>query len=211
MGKVAAAISILLLPFLLHAQPVKESREDSLSSQWIFSIWGDYIIIPEESNILNPTFYADHKALHLESRYNYEDRNTASVWGGWRLQTGNKIKLAFIPMAAIVFGQTNGIAPGFELEVKYKKTDFYSETEYLFDFSGKENNFAYTYDELGIRPIKPLRVGFTGQRTRLYKTSLETRRGIFAEYYFGRFRTGIYSYNSFSDNYLYIVSFSVDL
>jgi hypothetical protein len=113
-------------------------------------------------------------------------------------------------MVGIAFGNTDGIAPGLELEIMYKKFDFYMESEHLLDFSGKENNFFYMYSELAFRPIQPIRTGLITQRTRLYESDRELQRGIFGEYYFGRFRAGIFYFSPFaSDNFL-IASFSVD-
>jgi hypothetical protein len=96
------------------------------------------------------------------------------------------------------------------MEIAYKKFDFYSENEYVFDFSSKQNNFFYTYSELAIRPIKPLRTGFITQRTRVFETPRELESGIFAEYYFGRFRTGVFYFSPFSSDNFWIASFSVD-
>jgi hypothetical protein len=96
-------------------------------------------------------------------------------------------------MLSIVFGNTNGIAPGLELELIYNKFDLYSESEYLFDFEGKENNFAYTYTELAATIFNDhVRTGSTGQRTRSFHAEFDVERGVFAEYYFGRFRVGVY-------------------
>ena len=109
-----------------------------------------------------------------------------------------------------VVGNTNGIAPGLELEIMYKKFDFYSESEHVFDFNTKENNFFYMYSELAIRPIKAIRTGMITQRTRLYETERELNRGIFGEYYFGGFRVGAFYFNPFSDDNFLIASLSVD-
>src|SRR5947207_13236257 len=70
------------LLFLIGLSSLKlcaqETQIDSASSQWNFSAWAEMFIIPDEEDFFNPTFYARHKSLHLEGRYNYEDRNTVS-------------------------------------------------------------------------------------------------------------------------------------
>lgn len=201
---------LLFIGFASLKLSAQESAIDSVGSQWNFSAWAEMFIIPGEEDFFNPTFYARHKSLHLEARYNYEDRNTASLWAGHRFKFGKAVKFVFVPMGAIVFGNTNGIAPGLETEITYKKFDFYSESEYVFDFSSHENNFFYSYAELAIRPIRSLRTGITIQRTRLFESPRELQRGIFGEYYFGRFRVGVFYFSPFaSDNY-WIASFSVD-
>src|ERR1044072_7283523 len=95
---------IALASLKLSAQ---EIQIDSANSQWNFSAWAEMFIIPGEEDFFNPTFYARHKSLHLEARYNYEDRNTASLWAGHRFKFGKGVKFVFVPMGAIVFGNTN--------------------------------------------------------------------------------------------------------
>jgi len=188
----------------------QEAKPDSTGAQWNFSAWAEAFIIPGEENFFNPTFYARHNTLHLEGRYNYEDRNTASLWAGRRFKFGKEVQFVLVPMAAIVFGNTNGMAPGLETEITYHKFDFYSESEYVVDFESKEGNFYYMYSELAIRPIHPLRTGLIAQRTKLFETALDVQRGLFAEYYFGRFRVGAFYFNPFSSDQYWIASFSVD-
>src|SRR6266487_607657 len=131
-------INILIIFFsphiLLAQQPVKDSANNSSDSSWSFSADSYYYLIPGGKNILNLNSYADHKALHTEMRYNYEDQNTASVFGGWKFETGNKVKLQATPMIGIAFGNTNGFAPALEVELTYKIFDFYLESEYFVDF-----------------------------------------------------------------------------
>jgi len=201
---------LLLLGFVSSELFAQETDTASKSSKWNFSAWAEQFIIPGEEDFFNPTFYARTKTLHLEGRYNYEDRNTASVWVGHRFKFGKGVKFVTVPMGAIVVGNTNGLAPGLEMEISYKKFDFYSESEYVFDFETSENNFFYNYSELAIRPINALRTGIMTQRTRLFQSPRELERGIFAEYYFGRFRAGVFYFNPFASDNFWIASFSAD-
>jgi hypothetical protein len=201
---------LLLMGLISLKLAAQQSQIDSSGSQWNFSAWAEMFIIPDEEDFFNPTFYARHNTLHLEGRYNYEDRNTSSLWAGRRFQFGEPVKFVLVPMAAIVFGNINGMAPGLETEVVYKKFDFYSESEYVFDFKTKENNFFYMYSELAIRPIRQIRTGFIAQRTKLLGAERELQQGLFSEYYFGKLRAGVFYFSPFgSDNY-WIASFSVD-
>jgi hypothetical protein len=207
MGKKYLLMLFGLVSLRLFAQ---ENQIDSASAQWNFSAWAEMFIIPHEEDIFNPTFYVRHKTLHLEARYNYEDKNTASLWAGYRFKFGKQVKFVLVPMAAIVFGNTNGVAPGLEIEIMFKKFDFYSESEHVFDFSSRENNFFYMYSELAIRPIHALRTGIMTQRTKLFESDRELQRGIFGEYYFGRFRAGVFYFSPFASDQFWIASFSVD-
>jgi hypothetical protein len=125
-----------------------QKKTDTVSSSWSFAADAYYYVFPGEKNTATLLGYADHKSLHLEARYNYEDRKTGSIFGGYMFETGNKLVLTLTPMIGFVFGNTNGIAPGLEASLSWKKLDFYSETEFVVDFDGEENNFLYTWIEL---------------------------------------------------------------
>jgi len=202
---------LLLIVFGSLKLFAQEGQSDSRTAKkWNFSAWAELFILPGENDIFNPTFYARTDKLHLEARYNYEDINTASLWAGRRFKFGSGVKFVVVPMAAVVFGNTNGVAPGLELEIMYKKFDFYSESEHVFDFESNENNFFYMYSELAIRPIKPIRTGLMVQRTKLFESEHEIQRGLFGEYYFGRFRAGAFFFSPFGEDFYWIASFSVD-
>jgi hypothetical protein len=208
MNKRLVSLTLLFISqdFLFAQQQV----QDSTKSAWSFSASGYYYLIPGDKNSGTFIGTADYKKLHLEARYNYEDRNTGSAFAGWRLETGNKIQLEVIPVIGIVFGNTNGLAPGLELSVTYKKLDYYSESEWLVDFAGNENNFFYTWSELAISPLGGLRTGMSFQRTRLYQTELDVQVGAFAEYSFGKFTGGVHYFNPFSNDEFVILTLNID-
>ena len=207
MYKIFFIFILCLSPCILFAQ---QNANDSSEANWSFSTSGYYYFIPDDNNSLTLIGSADHKALHFEARYNYEDQKTGSVFVGWRFDTGNEFKFDAIPMMGIAFGNTNGFLPGLELDAAYKFFSVYSESEYLIDFAGKGNNFFYTWSELAVSPFHFLRTGISAQRTRLYKTDLDVQRGIFAEYSFRNLSAGVHYFNPFSKDDFVIVSFSID-
>jgi hypothetical protein len=201
---------VWLFTSLLSLKALAQEATDSTTSKWNFSAWTELFILPDEQNFFNPTFYARTTTLHLEGRYNYEDRNTVSLWAGRRFRFGKDVEFLLVPMAAVILGNTGGMAPGLEAEISYRKLDFYSESEYVFNFQSKEDNFFYIYSELAARPLEPLRIGLMAQRTRVVQAEREIQRGLFAEYYFGRFRAGAFYFNPFSSSYFWLASVSVD-
>jgi hypothetical protein len=202
--------SLLLVVFIASKMFAQEKPIDSTASDWNFSAWAEVFIIPGEKDIFNPTFYARYRSLHLEGRYNYEDRNTVSTWAGRKFEFGKPVEFVFVPMAGIIFGNINGMAPGLEMDIAYRIFDFYAETEYVIDFESKENNFYYMYSELAIRPIEALRTGIMAQRTKLVETERELERGLFAEYYFKRFRAGVFYFSPFSSGNFWVASVRLD-
>lgn len=202
--------SVLLLLLFLSVKAFAQEPPDAKGKKLNFSAWAEMFILPDQEDFFNPTFYARSDKIHFEVRYNYEDRNTGSIWAGRRFKFGKDVKFVIVPMIGGIVGNVDGMAPGLELEITYKKFDFYSESEHVFDFNTKENNFFYMYSELALRPIQPIRTGIMTQRTRLFESDRELQRGIFAEYYFGRFRIGAFYFDPFASGQYWIASASVD-
>ena len=200
----------LLIVFFSLGLCAQDEQKESIQPKWKFSVWAEMFILPDEQDYFNPTFYARTDKLHLEARYNYEDYNTVSLWAGRRFLFGESVKFILVPMAAVVFGNTNGLSPGLEFEIMWKKFDLYSESEHVFDFQTQDNNFFYQYGELAIRPIQPIRAGLVVQRTRLFESERELQRGVFSEYYYKNFRAGVFWFSPFGEGEYWIASVSMD-
>lgn len=144
-------------------------------------------VFEEDDPFLLPIVAVDHRALHLEGRYNYEESGAASLWVGWNLGWQGKVSLDVTPMVGAVAGGMSGLGPGMELTLGLGPVELYSETEFVVDLEDSSGNFAYTWSELTVQPLPWLRTGLLAQRTRLYRTDLDIQRGILAEVTVGRF------------------------
>jgi hypothetical protein len=148
------------------------------ANDWDFDLSLSGYIVPQDQSYVSPTLTADRGKLHLETRYNYEALRTGSLWLGYNLTVGKKIVLDATPMIGGVFGETNGIAPGLEFTITYKKLQLYSANEYVFDTTTKSGNFFYTWTQLAYSPLEWFNFGYVVQRTRAYQTPLEIQRGL---------------------------------
>lgn len=204
----------LLYPLSLLAQIVviepEQEMSDTSSSDWSFAAAGYYYILPDEENTATILGYADYKSFHMEARYNYEDVKTASVFGGYRFEAGNKLIFGATPMIGIVFGNTNAVAPGLLIDITWEILDFYSESEYIFDFEGSENNYFYTWSELAVTPFENFRTGIVADRTKLFQSDLEFERGVFAQYSFWKLTAGLNYFNPFSDEDFVIATLGIE-
>lgn len=168
----------------------------SSATTWSFSAATYTYIVADDRNYVQPTVTADRGWLHLETRFNYEDFDTGSVWLGYNVSAGSTVTLEFTPMIGGVFGNTNGIAPGFKGTVGWRAVEFYSETEYVFDAEDSANNFLYTWSELAVSPVDWFRFGVAVQRTRVYEAELDIERGVFADFTYKVMNVGAYVFDS---------------
>ena len=109
------ASAVLLSGQALAQQPTNNppASPSANTKQWSFSATLFSYFVPDDQSYGSPTFTADRQHLHLEARYNYEDQETASFWVGYNFSFGEKLTLEITPMIGGVFGNTNGVAPGY--------------------------------------------------------------------------------------------------
>jgi hypothetical protein len=172
---------------------------------WEFNAEVTTYIIPDES-YANPVISADKNHLHLEGRYNYEDLDTTSIFAGYNFYAGDKVELSLTPMFGAVFGNSKGIAPGFLLELNYKKLTISSENEFFIDSDEKESNFFYSWSEISYSPADWIWFGIAAQRTRAYQTDLEIQRGLLVGVGIGNFSITGYVMNVFFDDVFGVVN-----
>jgi hypothetical protein len=161
----------------VSAPPTHNSRPPS-TKPWEFSVITDGFIIPDQQSYVNPDFMADRGWLHLEARYNSEDFRTGSAWIGYNFTAGKKLVLNVTPMIGGVFGNTNGVAPGCEASLTYKKLQGSISNEFVFAI-GKSSSFYYNWPQFTYSPVDWLQLGLVAQRNKTYRTSLDTQLGFF--------------------------------
>jgi hypothetical protein len=145
---------------------------------WTGSAAVSWYALPDEDDFLLPVLIAEHDRLHLEARYNYEDRDTASLFAGWAFSTGTTVELGATPMLGAVFGATDGIALGCTVTASWRRIALYSENEYVTVPADHDDDFLYDWSELTYEPVPWLRAGLVSQRTRAYRTDRELQRGV---------------------------------
>ena len=118
----ACGVSSPHSPFSSPAGPLAPRRRQARppprhprpSRPWSFYASASTYILPDDPDYVQPAFTADRGWLHLEGRFNYEDRDTGSAWFGYNFSVGDTVTLEFTPMIGAVFGTTDGIAPGYK-------------------------------------------------------------------------------------------------
>lgn len=146
---------------------------------WQYSLTVSGYLIEGEDGYAQPVLMANRKWLHLEARYNYENFRTGSLWMGYNFTWGKTWQFEVTPMVGGVFGRTDGIAPGCEASLTWKKVNFSISNEYVFDTTSKSGNFYYTWPQITYQLNTWLNFGGVAQRTRVFQTKLGVQRGFF--------------------------------
>ena len=143
MRSLALAFALCLVS-LAHASDA-DARP---ASDWAFSVSAYGYDVPESQDYVNPSFTADRGRLHLEARYNYEALDTTSVWAGANLSVGDKWVFDSTLMVGGVFGDLEGVAPGYRLSLTHSWFELTSEAEYYIDTHDHRENYFYTWSEV---------------------------------------------------------------
>jgi hypothetical protein len=169
--------------------------EEAATRRWSFSASVYTYIVPDASEYAQPTVTADRDWLHLEARYNYEALQSGSAWVGYNFGGGERLGWELSPMLGGVFGDLNGIAPGYKGSVSWWKLELYSEGEIVFDVGDSPESFFYNWSELTLAPLDWLRFGLVTQRTRVYETDRDIQRGLLAGLMYGMVDLPTYAFN----------------
>src|SRR5262245_23060563 len=108
--KLRAAIVLLLAAIAANAQAqtsgATASQASSQGDAWSLRASAATYVLPDDDDYVQPTFTADRGALHVEARYNYEDRHSVSGFVGWNLHFGETVTFELTPMFGAVAGDT---------------------------------------------------------------------------------------------------------
>jgi hypothetical protein len=165
------------------------------ASSWTFDASAFVFDPPRDEAFVSPILAADRGALHLEARWNYEDLNTGSVFIGRTIEFDGGVVGHVVPVIGFVVGATDGIAPGMNLEIGWRRFSFTSETEIVLDLHDADANFLYTWLEGTFDTFGGLSLGFAGQRSKPVDTALDVQRGPMVSFARGPGWLGFYWFN----------------
>lgn len=187
---VLTPVFVCLCAAAASAQTTPPATSKSASAgpaPWAYTFNMSGTLVAHGTDFGSPTFTADHNWTHLEGRYNYEGIHTGSLWIGYDFNLGKTLTLAATPMLGGVFGHFDGIAPGLEFTLTYKKLQLFSSNEYIFDTNSRDGDFFYTWTQLTYAPRPWVQLGCAIQHTRAYQTSVDVQRGILIGFTYKRF------------------------
>ena len=112
---------------------------------WSFSASVNTYPCRRKARLRSAHHHSDRDWLHLEARYNYEALETDPC--GWaKFAGGDRLAWSFTPMLGGVFGDINGIVPGYRGLLSWWKLQLHSEGE--FAQHGRFPDSLYNWSEL---------------------------------------------------------------
>jgi hypothetical protein len=206
----AAFLAVALLWSASNA--LGETAGSAVTAQvWSYRLNATMNVLPNEPDYLQPTLTADRGSWHLEGRYNYEDRESASAFVGWNYETGTeaKLRLALTPMFGAVGGKTHGAIPALELTLGVPRLELYSESEYVLDSKHSDDSFFYNWSELAFSATDGVAAGLVIQRSRLIHNAREIQSGPMVRLTRGPWEGAAYFFNPGSEEHYFLASIAL--
>lgn len=206
---------VLLAAAISQQDPVPVHARLAQPESWEFAGTLLYSDPPGSQDRVTPILYADRGPLHFELRYNYEDLDTAALFSGWTFAVADEPEREFafdvIPMLGVVVGETDGIAPGLELDLSWQRVAWYAEMEYLFDADDHDDDFFYAWSTLTYGVTDWLNAGVVTERSKLVDTDYSVQRGLALELTHENLGLSLYAYNLGSDDSYAVVGLELAL
>ncbi len=210
-GRGGAPLVSALLLAVARAAAADEPVADG--ARWELEASLATYVLRGESDYLQPTVRADRGGLHLEGRYNYEDRRTLSVFAGWNVPVGGEtgLRLQLTPMFGVAAGRTLGVAPALLLALAWGPLTFDSESEYVVDARERASSFFYSWSELAAQIGSALIAGLVVQRTRVFHTTREVAVGPRVGVSFEKLEAAAYLFDPFDHARFLVILVSLRL
>ena len=201
---IAAIAAVMATVALADDEPNGSPAAEAGKPSWEFALTAYPTAVRGGENYTSAIATADRGALHLEARVNYESIGARSAFLGWNFSGGKEITWELTPLLGGAWGTTQAFIPGLEASATWGKFDFYVEAEYVRDNKQDEASYAYAWSELGFRPVKWLRIGAAGQRTRIYGGDRNIQIGPLAQVTWGPVTIGGYWFNPGSSEQVFV-------
>lgn len=206
---VAALLPVATTTVLAGGEEYGRRASPATDPAWEFEVTAYPTFVRGGDNFTSAVAAADHGALHLEARYNYESVGARSAFVGWTFSGGDETTWELTPIVGGAWGTTQAFVPGLEATVTHGRLDFYIEAEYVRDHHESSSSYLYAWSELGFQAAEWLRLGLAGQRTRAYGGARDVQRGPFAEFAVGGITIAGYWFNPGSSEQVAIASIGV--
>jgi len=117
-------------------------------SKWVFEQY-NYIRQPEASAFVPMVHFQTRNNWYGELRYNYEDAQTLSFFGGKTVNGGKSLTWSFTPIAGYSTGKFTGVSAGINNEAEWKDFYFSAQSQYSMATKKDKANFFFNWSEAG--------------------------------------------------------------
>jgi len=131
-----------------------------------------------------------------EARYNFDELNTFSLYGGKRFSGRGNLSWEATPLIGGLIGQMNGGSVGVNFGLDYRKLFFTSQSQYSFSVDNNADRFFYNWLEFGYNATSWMYAGFAMQQTNIYKSLGKLEPGCMVGFSIKKWTIPLYAFNT---------------
>lgn len=154
-----------------------------------------YVSKTEIPSMVPIVHYNTSSNWYGEARYNYEDFNTLSLYGGKTFSKEGNWSYAATPLIGGMIGTMNGGSVGFNFDLDYNKMFLSSQSQYSFSLNDRMNKYFFTWSEMGYQPFQWCYAGVALQQTSMYKQAGLWETGYLVGFSFRSWTIPLYAFN----------------
>lgn len=150
--------------------------------------------------------FENDKNWHLESRFNYEEENSFSLYFGKTFTYEKKLSASVTPLVGAVAGQYRGGSMGVNVDVEYRTLFYSMQSQYTFSVSSANEDFLFAWYEVGYQPFNWGFIGFSAQQTHLVQSAASFfEPGVFIGFTIGGWTFPMYSFSPGSTSSYFVM------
>lgn len=168
----------------------------------------------EDSLTLVPiVHFQGRKNWYAEARYNYEAYGTFSLYAGKNFSKEQKhFSYSLTPILGAVMGRIKGGSIGLNTTLEFNDLFFASQSQYTFAPSMNEENFVFSWAEIGYEPRKWFYFGLSLQHTYLTRVGYTIlQHGGMIGFTAGRWCFPLYGFNLLSNSRYFVLGINLGL
>lgn len=157
------------------------------------------------STITPIAHYTTASNWYGEARYNYDEENTFSVYGGKTFRSLSDFAVSATPLAGGMIGKMNGGSVGLNMDIEFRKLFLSSQSQYSVSFEDRSNRYFFTWSEIGIQPLNWFYSGVACQQTNVYGIAGQFDPGYMIGFNLGKWTLPLYAFNPSKSNRYFII------
>lgn len=130
-----------------------------------------------------------------EARYNYEDFNTLSLYGGKTFSKEGTWSYSATPLIGGMVGSMNGGSLGLNFDVDRGKMFLSSQSQYSFSAEDRMNKYFFTWSEMGYQALPWCYAGVALQQTSMHKQTGIWETGYMVGFSFKQWTIPLYVFS----------------
>lgn len=127
------------------------------------STYIDFQFLKNDKPLITSQLWMYIKKMYIEARYNYEDRQTFSLYVGRSFKMGKDNVFEVIPMIGGSVGKFKGISPATTMILEAGWIRGFSQNQYSVNLAEKNQNFFFDWTALVVHTYKPIYLGVSLQ------------------------------------------------